>query len=172
MVDPSSTINLEGTTLPATNAVLSVNNNLVPADQMRVCGSYQPKDYPCVSRAASVRVTAFVETYDLYSQIFTGVALGDSMPWTSQVFKGDVDIRAFSPLKFGTLPNQYQYALQFRNGVLGTENNVAWSLQNTNIQPGQPIMITLSGTLQRRAGGVPFQMRYQNDVAQAYALPA
>jgi hypothetical protein len=136
---------------------------------MRVCGSYAPKDYPCTGRAASVRVTAFCETYDLYSRIFTGVGLGASMPWTSQVFKGDVDIRAFSPKTFGA---SYQYGIQFRNGVLGTENNVAWSLQNANIQPGQPIMLTLLGTLQRRAGGVPFQVRLQNAVTQAYALPA
>ena len=40
------------------------------------------------------------------------------------------------------------------------------------VQPGQPIMLTLLGTLQRRSGGAPFQMRLQNGVATAYALPA
>ena len=172
MVDPSSKVIVEGAELAATNAVITINNNLIPADQMRVTGSYAPKDYPCTGRAASVRITAFLEDYELYSRIFTNGAFGDSMPWSSQVYKGDVDIRAFSPLKFGTAPDEFQYAIQFRNGVLGTENNVAWSLQNANIQPGQPIMLTLLGTLQRRSGGVPFQVRLQNNVTTEYALPA
>jgi hypothetical protein len=172
MIDPNSTVTVNGEELPATGAVVTINNNLVQPDQMRVTGSYVPKDYPCVGRAASVRVTTFVESYDLYSKIFTGVAIGASMPWSPQVLKGNVNITAYSPLKYGTAPDEYQYGIQFRNGALGTENNVAWSMQPPNIQPGQPIMLTLIGTLLRRAGGAPFAIRYQNDLATEYQRPA
>jgi hypothetical protein len=170
MADPNSGVSIDGALVGANGAVLTLNNNLVQPDNMRVTGSYSPKDYPCVGRAASVRTTVFVEDYDMYMKIFAGVPMGPSMPWTARTSKGNIAITSYSPLKFAS--DTVQYAVQFRNGALGTENNVSWTIQPPQIQPGQPIAITLIGTLLRRAGGSPFTLRYQNDVATAYAIPS
>jgi len=154
--------------LKATGATISINNNLLPPNQAQIIGDPVPLDYPVLSRAASIRVQALVENWDIYNRIFTNAAFGASGTYSDTVYQGDVDIRAYSPMLITGQSTEF-FGFQF----LTTGNNISWSLQGAGVQlaPGSPIMITLVGTVQRATSGAHFKIRVQNDVTTPYTTP-
>ena len=157
--------------LPATGVTFALNNNLLPPDQGRVIGDPTPVDYPVLSRSAMVRVTCLLEDYDLYRYIIAnGIGIGDT-GFSPTVYQGGLDIRAYSPLTFGT---NTPYAIQFTtdDSPIATKDNISWSIQGAiTIAPAQPIILNLVGQIQRPSSGAYVKVRLQNNVATAYTTP-
>jgi hypothetical protein len=136
------------------------------ADAGRIVGDITPLDFPVLTRAMTLRATLFMTDDYIYRQIFAGGRTAASRRFSSQIMKGDIDFRAYSPVGITAAPTQ-NYALQ----VLTDDSNVNWSLQGpVDVRPGNPLMLTLVGAVQRPPtfGKEYAMIRLQNGITSTY----
>ena len=163
-VDGNSAVRFDGGDLYCTGLVATMQNSLLPPNQGQVIGAYTPLDYPVMGRAATIRATVLVTNYNLYRDIYAGGHAVGNTKFSSQVKMGDLDFRIYSPATFNS--GNTQYAMQVR--MLGA--NIAWALPAPlPVNPQQPMIMTLIGTVQRPASGNYLEYRFQNAAANAYA---
>jgi hypothetical protein len=169
-VDPLSVVKIAGGAIPCTGVVITMANNLQQADAGRIIGDMTPIDFPVLSRAMTIRAQLFMADDYIYRQIFAGSATGRKL--SSKIMSGDLDFRSYSPVGISPAATpDTQYALQ----VLTTDGNVDWSLQGAvDPKPGQPLSLTLMGTVRRPAtpGADYVRVRLQNGIASAYPYTA
>jgi hypothetical protein len=168
-VDPNSVVKIAGGKIQCTGAVITTANNLQQADAGRIIGDITPLDFPVLSRVMSIRAQMFMTDDYIYRQLFTGSLTGRK--FSSKIYAGDIDFRAYSAVGITSASIATQYALQ----VLTNDVNVQWALQGAvDPKPGQPLTMTLVGTVQRPAtAGKKYAMvRLQNAIASAYPYVA
>jgi hypothetical protein len=169
-VDPLSVVKIAGGAIPCTGCVITLANNVQQADAGRIIGDMTPLDFPVLNRALTIRAQLFMTDDYIYRQVFAGSATGRQL--SSRIMKGDIDFRSYSPIGISPAATpDTPYALQ----VLTDDNNVEWSLQGAvDPKPGQPLALTLVGTVQRpkTAGKEYAKIRLQNGIAAAYPYTA
>lgn len=164
-VDGNSVVLLDGAGLYCTGIVASMQNSLLPPNQGQVIGSLTPLDYPVLGRVATVRATVLVTNYNLYRDIYAGAHAAANTKLTSAVKMGNLDFRVYSPATFDASGTPVQYALNVRT----TGTNIAWSLPAPlPVNPQQPVLMTLVGTVQRPASGNYLDFRFQNTNTNPY----
>ena len=164
-VDGNSVVLLDGAGLYCTGLVVAMQNSLLPPNQGQVIGSLTPLDYPVLGRVATIRATVLVTNYNLYRDIYAGAHAATNTKLASAVKMGNLDFRVYSPATFDASGTPVNYALQVR--TLGT--NIAWALPAPlAVNPQQPVLLTLVGTVQRPASGNYLDFRFQNSVSTAY----
>jgi hypothetical protein len=164
--DPLSCVRLNDTSLPCSGLVVTMANNLLPADRGRVIGSPTPVDYPVLSRSINLRATVFMASYDLYKDIFAGGHAHTDRGWSTSIVSGDLDFIAYAPMLVGA--TAVQHAIQVRT----TGANVDWAVQGQIAQQaGEPLIITLNGTLRMPdEDSDPYvEVRLQNGETAEYA---
>lgn len=148
------------TAFPALSARLTFGNTIVPPDRMRKIGDPHPVDFPVTGRLIAVDVVVYVETYDLYVQTFAGPqAAVDDHGWSCTPLYGDVDIIFQSPEQIAATGQYYQ--LRF----LTDQGNVGWLARPIVLQPNQPVLLALRGTVAEASSGRDFKLYIQNAVA-------
>ncbi len=165
-VDPLSVVKIAGGAIPCTGCVITMSNNLQQPDAGRIIGDMTPLDYPVLNRAMTIRAQLFMTDDYIYRQVFAGSATGRKL--SSRIMRGDIDFRSYSSVGISPVASpDTQYAAQ----VLTEDGNVEWSLQGAvDPKPGQPLALTLVGTVQRAAtAGKEYALvRLQNGVTSAY----
>jgi len=162
--DPKSQVIIEGEQLQCSGLTVTITNSLLPVEQAMIIGEYSPLDFPNITRQITFRATALISNYDLYRALITNSTTGKR--FSASPFTGDVDFRAYSPLTY--LSGARQFALNVRT----TQGNVSWALQGAlPFTAGQPVIITLLGTVQKPVSPPYAEVRFQNTVSAAYAIP-
>ena len=143
------------------SARLTWVNTIVPPDRMRVIGSPHPVDFPVTGRSIAVDVVVYVDTYDLYLQLFAGPqTVIDDHGWSCSPLFGDVDIIFQSPALIGVTTEYYQ--LRF----LTDQANVGWQCRPIVLEPNQPVLLALRGVItEQDIPGRDFELYIQNAAA-------
>jgi hypothetical protein len=171
-VDPNSAVWFDGTAFPATGLSFTMNNNLLSPDQARTVGSQTPLDNPVLNRAMTIQATVFIDDgYAFYRDLYAGGHTSGDTTWSTTIKSGDIDFRAYSPRTYTANGDAVQYAFQ----LVTNDDNVEWAMNAPMpMTPGQPMIMTLTGTVQKTSSSsIPYAyMRFQNTVSSAYAIPA
>jgi hypothetical protein len=170
-VDPASAVYFDGVAFPATGLSFTMNNNLLQPDQARTVGSQTPLDFPVLNRALTIQATVFLEDYNFYRDLFAGGHTSGDTKWSTTIKAGDIDFRAVSPRTYTANGDAVQYTFQ----LVTNDDNVEWAMNAPMpMTPGQPLILTLTGTVQKpTTPGVAYcYMRFQNTTSTAYAGPA
>lgn len=161
--DPNSLISFEGVELQCTGLSFSINNNLLNPDAGRIIGSQTPLDFPVLSRSISVQATILVTDYEMYRKLYTGAI--DGTQWSTAIVNGDLNVKTLAPTTFAATSESPQYLLQ----MITKGGNVQFSLpQPLPMNPNQPIVMTLNGSLVKPASGTYAELRMHNAQAGAY----
>ena len=145
------------TSFDVLSARLTMANIIVPPDRMRVIGSPHPVDFPVTGRSISVDVVIYVDTYDQYVQTFAGPqAVVDDHGWSCEPLFGDVDIIFQSPAQIGATGEYHE--LRF----LTDQGNVGWLSRPIILEPNQPVLLALRGTITEQDTGRDFELYIQN----------
>jgi hypothetical protein len=164
-VDGNSVVRLDGADLYCTGVVTTVQNSLLPPNQGQVIGALTPLDYPVLGRVATIRATVLVTNYNLYRDIYAGAHAASNTKLSSAVKMGNLDFRIYSPATFDANGTPVNYALNVRS----TNSNISWALPAPlAVNPQQPVLMTLVGTVQRPSSGNYLEFRFQNGNANAY----
>jgi len=156
-------VRFDGADLYCTGLVVTMQNTLLPPNQGQVIGAYTPLDYPVLGRAATIRATVLVTNYNLYRDIYAGGHAAGNTKFSSAVKMGNLDFRIYSPATFNS--GNTQHAMQVRT----SQTQISWSLPAPlPVNPQQPMIMTLIGTVQRPASGNYLDFRFQNGVALEY----
>lgn len=131
---------------PVVGATLTLDNGIVPPNQMRVVGSPYAFDLPALGpRVASIRATILIDTttgagYELFTYIMANAALASASTWSSTPYKADVHLRVVSPFM---AHSDNPYTFEF----LTVGGNCVFSLaDNLPLQAGGPVALTLDLT--------------------------
>ena len=145
--------------LDVTNVTLTVTNNLLAPAQSVTIGTYSPKDYPVLTRDATVAVTIMIEDYDLYISQFAGTDLDFSSvdigtnP-TCTVYRAGVDAMFASQSAIGaTCDPTEPYRLRFVSNP--EAYNVEWIIQPIRIDPSRPVILQATANLVAAPSGEP-----------------
>jgi hypothetical protein len=158
--DPESRVQLAGYDLYCTGLTVTVTNTLLQPQQGQPIGALTPVDLPVLSRGVTLRAQVMVTDWNLYRKLYTGAVTGTT--FSSATLLGGIDFRAYAPELYAT---DVQRAFQVRT----PNNNIAWLLPAPPaINPQQPMMLTLVGTVQNPTSGVYIELRLQNADALAY----
>lgn len=115
-ISSRGSIMVDGVDMPATGAVISIQNNLTSPQQEMIIGEYHPDDFVPLSRQVEVRFTHKWPDPDLYQKILTGSSAGTD--WSPAPFYAPVEIITESPANIPTKSQPYK--LRFYAA------NVAW----------------------------------------------
>lgn len=155
----------------ATAVSVSIGNNLLPPQQTLRIGSMHPKDFPNLSRIATVSVTFLVSDWDFYVSTFVGSAVSDTdSDVACTVYRADMDVMLASQQAItGTEP----YRIRIVSNPF--EDNAAWTVAPVRIVPNRPLVVNATCTVTAVEGDLwethPFFIILQNDKAN-YTLPA
>ena len=146
---------------------LSLVNNVLPPDQARKIGSGHPIDFPVLSRTLTLQATCFVDTYDLYVEMFGGAGSGGAdAGWSCEPLMGDFDITLQSAKKIGATTSYHSMR------ILTSNDNVAFFTRPIQIAPNQPVIFQIMGSVQRSDSGHAVDVWIQNGQSSSpYAWP-
>ncbi len=170
---------VEDTEFQVTTVSMTFTNQpLAPAQSLHI-GSIDPIDFPALQRMVTITARILVEDYDLYVSTFKGsivdVSTSAGEDPTCTVYQADLDVMLASQVAIGAAGDVDEpYRLRLVSN--SEQNNVAWQVAPIRIQPGQPIVLQVTGEMLALEGdpeavGYPFYLFLQNDLA-SYDLPS
>jgi hypothetical protein len=161
---------VENVEFDVTAVSITVANNLLPPQESLRIGTLHPKDFPNLTRSATVTCTFLVSDWDLYVSTFVGAAVSATdSDIACTIYRADIDVMLASQEKItGTEP----YRIQILSNP--TENNAAWTVQPVRIVPNRPLVVNATCTITAVEGSGwethPLFVVLQNDKAN-YTLP-
>jgi hypothetical protein len=150
-----------------TNVSLTLSNQLLGAAQSIIVGDVDPVDFPNLGRFMQVTATFLVDNYDLYVDTFRGSSTGSGTDAnvSCTVYQADLDVLLASQTY---ISGTEAYKLRIVSNP--DEDNVAWTVQPLRIQPNQPVVLQVTGSIQAIASGYPVYIMLQNAAAN-YNMP-
>lgn len=153
------------TSFKTTNVAIALANNVLPPAQAREIGSGHPIDYPVLSRTLTIATTCFVESYDLYVEMFGGAGAGGAdSGWSCTPASGDFDVTLQSAAEIGSTDEYYQMRIRT------TGNNVTFRAAPVVLRPNAPVVFQLVGSVQKPSSGHPVVCWLQN-AQSGYSWP-